>query len=256
MAAIRNYEVLVRLPQWAGYRGQALHGIADSYYRMGYLDKALEWYATIKETHAVYYEKQKLDGARKLIQERVDRIKAAREKGEKVSPFFEGFVTGFEPAEARPGGESLTFPVGRGPGMQGPHVGLLDSLPGPTNSFEFIRPVKSLNPGATYWVECWYRETWGSYNIGHQQQVYAWIAGEGLPNPHQPTGPPIYLERTYGQWRKLAFKVKAPATQDGQLRLGVYNFRGAMEIDALTVRPVSDRENDSLSSFLEGGETP
>src|SRR5262249_35005279 len=31
--AIRNYEFLLKLAQWAGYRDRALYGIADSYFR-------------------------------------------------------------------------------------------------------------------------------------------------------------------------------------------------------------------------------
>ena len=47
--AIRGYETVARLAAWAGYRDRAVHGIADSYFRMGELAKSLEWYATLKD---------------------------------------------------------------------------------------------------------------------------------------------------------------------------------------------------------------
>src|SRR6185295_7388750 len=37
--ALRNYEVLLKLVQWAGYRDKALFGIADCYTRLGDEDK-------------------------------------------------------------------------------------------------------------------------------------------------------------------------------------------------------------------------
>jgi hypothetical protein len=50
--------------------------------------------------------------------------------------------------------------------------------------------------------------------------------------------------------------VKAPLTADGELRLAVFNYQGLMELDAVAVRPVGDRENDALTAFLEGTEQP
>ena len=70
-----------------------------------------------------------------------------------------------------------------------------------------------------------------------------------------PKGPVLYLERTHGQWRKLGFKIKAPPVQDGKLVVDLrhYNARGLLEIDGLSIQPVSDPQNDSLIGFLEGG---
>ena len=74
--------------------------------------------------------------------------------------------------------------------------------------------------------------------------------------PQIARGAPHILERTFGQWRKLAFKIKAPQAVDGRLNLSIRNFSGLMEIDGIMVRPVNDRQNDSLISFLEGTEMP
>jgi tetratricopeptide (TPR) repeat protein len=250
--AIRGYEVIARLPQWAGYRSRAVHGIADANYRLGALDKSLEWYNALKTTFADYYEKEKLAEVVKLITARQERVKAAKAKGEKVAAFTEGYEAGLEPGEPD---TQVNFPISRGFGMQGDHVGVLEA-PLAMTVFTYIRPIPDVNTGGTYWVEFWYRDQANSINRVNQQALYGWIAGAGLPNPHVPAVGPIYTERTFGQWRKAGFKAKGPLAADGHLRIHVMNAMGYMEIDAISVRPVSDRENDSLTGFLEGTEAP
>jgi hypothetical protein len=61
------------------------------------------------------------------------------------------------------------------------------------------------------------------------------------------------MERTHGQWRKLGFKFKAPSQQDGLLVVMFYHPYGVVEIAGLTMKPISDPQNDWLTSFLEGG---
>jgi len=252
--AIRNYEILTRLQQWAGYRSRALAGIADSYNRLGKLDKALEWYDRLKDADADFCDKAKLTERRRLVEARRVRIKEAELKGDKGSLYFAGYRTRFEPNEMPSWPDMNNLAVTRGLGLEGRHAARFApvALANP-NSFRFIRPVRNLNPDGWYWVEMWYRETLGSYNHGNQQQAYAWIAPDGDKELHVPKGPPIYLERTYGQWRKLGFKFKAPAAQDGQLVVLFLNPTGVVEIDGLSILPVSDPQNDSLLGFLEGG---
>lgn len=251
--AIRNYEILVRLQQWAGYRGRALAGVADSYNRLGKLDKALEWYDRLKEADADYYDKAKLVERRRLVEARRARIKEAELKGQKGNLFFDGYRTCFEPSEMQSWPELTNIAVARGLALENHHVARFASMSNPANTFRFLRPVHNLNPDGWYWVEMWYRETLGSYNHGNLQQVYTWISPEGDKELHIPKGPPFYLERTHGQWRKLGFKFKAPAAQDGQLVVWFLNPVGVLEIDGLSIRPVSDPQNDSLLGFLEGG---
>ena len=43
-----SYEMIFKLPQWAGDRDRATYGIADSYLRMGELPKAQQWFANLK----------------------------------------------------------------------------------------------------------------------------------------------------------------------------------------------------------------
>jgi tetratricopeptide (TPR) repeat protein len=254
--ALRNYETLIKLPQAAGYRDRALHGIADCYYRKGQFQKALEWYDSLKKSFDKYYQKEKLDAVQKLIKARLERIETARKKGKPASAFFLGLSTGFEPGDVL--GEPRAFSLVRAPGMQGPHVAFLDGFPAAYGSFDYNVPLKNLTGEGTYWVEFWYRGTLGSYyNPASYAYVNVWLADDS-PVSFTPiaSSVAIILEERYGQWRKAGVKLKAPLTQDGNLIFTFRNLRGVLEVDALSIRPVSDRQNDSLLSFNEGAEAP
>jgi tetratricopeptide (TPR) repeat protein len=227
--ALRHYEVLLRLPQWAGYRDRALAGIADTHVRMGKLDKALEWYATLRKSFPTYYEKQDLDAVRKRIEARRERRKKGiGSRDESSRPYF--------PDSLLPTPYSL--------------VAARDS--------QFERKMPDLNDGSWYWAEFWYRETLASppVRLLHDPRVYLWITKEGSPANQVPTTYPVALERTYGQWRKAGGKMQAPPVQDGLFRLSVRDYLGVMEISGLSVRPVSDLQLDTLRSFTEGTDTP
>ncbi len=62
------------------------------------------------------------------------------------------------------------------------------------------------------------------------------------------------MTRTYGQWRKVATQLKLPMTSDGVIKLSFINQFGSMRIDGLKVLPVTDRQLDSLRSFIEAPE--
>src|SRR5207248_9956528 len=96
--ALRNYEVLLKLVQWAGYRDRALHGIADCYARMGDEEKALKWLTGLKDSFPSYYEKQKLADYLKTLEVRRDRKKKPPPV-DPEDPQRGSFVTGFEPGE-------------------------------------------------------------------------------------------------------------------------------------------------------------
>jgi hypothetical protein len=66
----------------------------------------------------------------------------------------------------------------------------------------------------------------------------------------------VYFERTLGRWRKISFNMKAPPKSDGKLMFSIRHIFGVGELDGISVRPVSDREHDSLANFLEGAPTP
>ncbi len=154
--ALRHYEMIFKLPQWAGYRDRASYGLADSYWRMGELDKSLKWYKHMKEAFPKFYEEKKGDAVEKLIEGRLARIKAAKTPGD---AFFKGFRTGFEPEEREWFGQLPGFPVVRSPGLEGPHALLIDTYPHEIGGLvDYLRPLKNLTAGSTYWVEIWYRD--------------------------------------------------------------------------------------------------
>ena len=77
--------------------------------------------------------------------------------------------------------------------------------------------LPDLSPEGTYWIELWYRETHGSFNVGNQQQAYGWVSGEGLPNPHVPGTSPLYLAGepgTLGSQLRAAAAALEPSDRD------------------------------------------
>ena len=252
--ALRSYEMIFRLPQWAGYRDRATFGIADSYFRMAEYDKSLKWYKNLKEAFPKFHEAQKGDAIEKLILDRLERIKTAKVPED---AFFRGFSTGFEPGESEWYGAPTDFAVVRGPGLQGPHAGLFDAYPRDLANFEYKRPLKNLTPGGTYWVELWYRDVLRPAPPLAYQQPFVHCRLIHESSKVEVLGPGMNMYRTsHHQWHKLTCKIKAPLAQDCTLKLTFSNFTGGYLCDALSIRPVSDRQLDSLANFLEGGKTP
>jgi tetratricopeptide (TPR) repeat protein len=255
--AIRNYEFLLKLTQWAGYRDRALYGIADSYYRMGNFEKALIWLDTVKESFPRFFEKQKLPAYQAVIEGRLKRAKAAPGAGSAVG--FTGFHTGFEPEEKQAFGELNSLSAEPGLGIAGPYVCRLEEVPVARSSPVYRLALTNLTSEGTYWIEFWHRETALGSSIGHllNPLLQAYLYGTGTDlNPDGGSAVNYNLERTYGPWRKFALKLKTPVTQDGRLDLYFYYGVGIMDIDGLSIVPVSDRQNDTLQSFIEGVEKP
>src|SRR5205807_1259685 len=107
-----------KLPQWAGYRDRATLGIADTYRRMGELDKSRKWLADLKEAAPKFYESQKAGEVQKLVEERLQRLKNGG-KGED-SALFKGLATSFEPDEAEWFGDLAPYAAVCAPGIDGP----------------------------------------------------------------------------------------------------------------------------------------
>ncbi len=253
--ALRHYEMIFKLPQWAGYRDRASFGMADSYWRMGELDKSLKWYVNLKETFPKFHEAQKGVLVEKLIEGRLERIKKTKNPGD---AFFKGYRTGFEPEESEWFGRCPECSFVRSPGLDGPHAGLIDIYPkdlGPL--IDYVRPVKNLTPGATYWAEIWYRDVMRPAPPAPYQYAFVHTRLIADTATKEEILAAATLHRTsHHQWHKLSFKLKAPLAQDFQLKLSFYNHTGATLYDALSIRPVTDRQLDSLTNFLEGGKAP
>lgn len=251
--ALRSYEMIFRLPQWAGYRDRATFGIADSYFRMGELDKSLQWYKNLKEAFPKFHEEKKGDTVEKLILGRLERIKSAKTADE---VFFKGFNTGFEPGETEWFGAPTDFVVVRTLGLHGPHAGLLDSYPRDLVSFEYKRPLKNLTPGGTYWFEIWYRDILRPAPPLAYQVPFVHCRLIDEATKAEVLGAMNIYRTSHHEWHKLACKLKAPLAQDCTLKLTFSNHTGGYLYDALSIRPVTDRQLDSLASFLEGGNAP
>jgi tetratricopeptide (TPR) repeat protein len=251
--ALRNYEVLLKLTQWAGYRDRALFGIADCYTRMGEEEKALKWVASLKESFPSYYEKQKLADYQKTLEARRD-LKKKPPMIDPNEPMRGSFLTGFEPGEKTTFGKIENAVVVPAFGIAGPHVYLLDGYPEYKGYYEYSRPLQAMNQNGTYWVEFWYRDTlaWGMPNNPH---THVWLYPDGMPPAMAEMGT-VYYERTLGRWRKISYNMKAPPTPAAKLAMSIRHIFGVMELDGISVRPVSDREHDSLANFLEGPPSP
>jgi tetratricopeptide (TPR) repeat protein len=253
--ALRYYEMIFKLPQWSGYRDRATFGIADTYLRMEELEKAQKWFADLREGFHKFFESQKGADIEKLLAERLRRLKAAQSRG--GSAFFKGFTTGFEPDEPRWFGDVKDIPVVCGPGIDGAHALLVDSYSDDRPYFTYVRPLKNLTPGGTYWVEIWYRDLVRTCPPPPSAQAFLQmnLVGTAAPKPGV-VGQPSLLRNSYSRWHKAGTKLKVPLAQDFDLTLNFYYPKGIYLFDDLRVLPVSDRQQDALLSFQEGPKTP
>lgn len=250
--ALRSYEMLLNRQQ--GYQDRAFLGIADCYFRNGELEKARKWMDDLKERHPKFYEAQKAADFDKLIDIRLDRLKAARSQGNPIDAFFKGWSTGFEPEETESFGTPAGFPVVAAPGTQGPHVAMIDVFPTAVNLLNYQRVgLKNLTPGGMYWIEIWHKDIIRPIPPDFPTQrafLHVYLSPENSKAPEILAS--CYLERNTHQWHKLGLKIKAPLAQDFSLKIMFYNQSGIILYDSLSVLPVSDRQVDSLLSFHRG----
>lgn len=255
--AIQNYEVLIKLTAWAGFRDKALYGIADSYYRMGDYDNALKWLSTVEENYQKFFEEQKLGDYRRAIEGRLSRLRAAQKAaaakpGDKfIGILFAGYHASFEPEQK----DSFTPVSGwsvipAAPGMLGNHVGAYEAFPTYRVSADGNIRLRNLQSNAYYWVEFWVRETMSSILTN----PYAYLTLTGSGTDMNPVGGSVQpgFERTFGSWRRMGYLMKTPVTQDGVLTFSFRQVVGLLEFDDMSITPVTDRQYDSLSNFLEG----
>jgi tetratricopeptide (TPR) repeat protein len=256
--AIRNYESLLQLRQWAGYRGQVLYGLADSYYRMGVFSNALEWLAPLKETAPEYYEEKKIADVEAMIAGRVQRRQEAAAAAATnpalaaAAAPFTGYATGFEPGEnpavtnAPPPGYRFRPTLG----FEGPFTGCIEGLPQSASEAAYYCELRNVASEGEFWVEVWYRDTLApTYTGSYLPQIYVNFYGDANQLSAQRI---INLLPTYGEWRKIAARVTAPVTKDGRVAVVFYYCLGFFEFDGLRVLPISDRQNDVLQTFIEG----
>jgi tetratricopeptide (TPR) repeat protein len=251
--ALRNYEALLRLPQWAGLRDRALFGTADAHVRAGEFDEALKWLDTLKESFPRYFEREKVAEYQKRVEVRRDREKA-RAAATTKPPYSDRFATGFEPDESEYSGGTTAHLVYPALGLFGNSALMINAFPAYAGYGEFNRPLADLNTDGQYWVEFWYRDTMAPAIGTNTPHAHVWIVGDGEAYNGNVGHATVYFERTLGRWRKLGFKLKGPVNPDGSLKMSIRLVYGVMQIDGLRVVPVSDRESDTLLNFIEGTE--
>ncbi len=254
--AQRHYEMIFKLPQWAGYRDRATYGIADAYLRMGQLDKAKKWFALLKDEHPKHYETLKVAEVEKVLDSRIAR---AALKGKEE--LFETFHLGFE-ANEKPWNSPLAgLPVVRAPGIDGEHSLCADFYPQSylTGVIDLIFHAKNLEPGAIYLCEFWYRDVLRQPPPGLATAlpyVHYHLAVEGVAGDGQLAVGGNMPRSSHHQWHKLSMKLRTPLAQDFVIRMRLANIVGAYYFDRLTVRRVSDQQLDALIDFLESSKSP
>ncbi len=258
-ASLRNYEVLLQLRQWAGYRDRTLHGMAECLVRMGQMTEALKRLAQLEQAFPKYFEKEKLADRKKQFEERLARAVPPTDGGSPKLPPFADVVSGFEPEEPQWFGKPVNLKFARGLGLSGPHVGLLEAHPVYLGYLTLERPLPNLTTSGHYWVECWYREDLLTAYPGFNSHVSLSLYGQGNDTVPVKGTSTYFVERTYGAWRKVGYMLDAPPQAlDGRIVMS-YLLTGACEIDGFQVRAVSDEELHWLSNFIDGsspGERP
>jgi len=244
--ALINYEVMLKLTQWSGFRDKTIFGIADTYYRMGEYERAHEWYATLKESYPAYYEKQKLEPKEKMLDEVIELRKAG------VKP-FKSWETDFEPEENQFFGSTGEFGTESGLGIAGPHVMVLDGFPVYRGYLEFSRDLPDLDGDVYYWVELWYRESLVQSPIALAPHIHSYLFGpaNALHAGFNYEGT-SYFHRTYGEWQKFGFIHRTPMVHGGRIAASIRQVIGVMEFDGLKVQRITDQQYDALFNFIEG----
>jgi tetratricopeptide (TPR) repeat protein len=255
--ALRYYEMIFKLPQWAGYRDRAIYGIADTYRRLGELEKAQKWLTDLKDGFPKFFEAQKAAELEKLVGLRLAALKTAKTSKSPDDVLFESYFTGFEPDDPPWAGLPQEFAVVRGPGLFGPHAGLVSGSLTDVANYDYQKPIHNLTPGMTYWAEIWYRDLikppppLAYQTPGVQFHV---IAGKP-PTTQANVGATIY-RNSHHQWHKLGVKFTAPTDSAVTFKVLFVNITGHYLFDGLSIRPINDRQLNALTRFQEGPKTP
>lgn len=257
-AALRNYEVLLQLRQWASYRDRTLHGMAECLARLEQLPEAIERLDQLAKAFPKYFEQQKLALRKQNFEDRLARA-TPDANGKPQLPQFQTFATSFEPEEMQWFGKPTNIKFGRSLGFGGQHVGLMEAYPVYIGYLNHEHPLPNLTVSCHYWAECWYREDLHSMFPGFNSHAYLYMYGQNNDNLEVKGRGTSFLERNYGAWRKIGFILDAPPQAlDGRIYFGSL-LNGAYALDSLEVHAVSDEELHWLTNFVEGesaGESP
>ena len=241
--AIDHYEVLLQLRQWAGYRANALFGLADSYYRMGDYDTTLKWLEDLHESFPDFFTRRKLGAYQSNVAMRAERLESGQDASQAL---FTRLDVDLDASAVRPYGAAVLPTLGFGQDR----AVFLHQFSSENARFAPIL-LKNLPPQGALRVELWYRDravSAGSvpsrrFEI-EVQSATGDVVGRAAFRP----------QRTFGRWHKAAFNLPMPQTDTGSIIVRARNTVGLLEVAALTVLHVSDRQNDALRNFLEGAD--
>ncbi len=247
-AAIADYDVVLQLSAWAGFHGQAMVGLADTYRRMRDYDRALQWLNAVRERYPDLYEERELDEMVALIEARLERIE---EIGEDVR--FKQFHADFSVADddgVDQGRFSETDLVRTMPAL---------TLEGNTAAQLFTDDrnrnvtwqvaLQDIEPEARFWVAFWYRDEFASVYAVSNPRATIDLIGPGNRRADRQT---VTLVPTFGQWQKVAVDLKGPVADEVTVSVNLQNLYGLVMLDGFHVRVVSDSEHNALRSFIEG----
>ncbi len=236
--AIEHYQILIRLRQWAGYRADALYGIADSYNRMGLYNQSLQWLDELHQSFPHFFEQRNLEMYRLPLGQRAARL---AEQGQ-TAAFFSRLDVNLE--ADRPYGMGVMPAMGFG----WQRAAYVHSHSSPEARFA-VQHLKNLPAQGSLRVEMWYRDRSSKAGDTDQRLIRVRVrsaSGEVMDRSDQRP------QRTFGRWHKAAFNLTMPPTDTGSVIVEVRNLVGLLEVGGLTVQHVSDWENDALHNFIEG----
>jgi tetratricopeptide (TPR) repeat protein len=272
-SALNNYEIVLKLQNWAGFHDRALYGIADTYRRMYKFEEAMKVLDMIETSYPAFFKTNKLEAVRESIKTKLSRIQreaAAQQRGaagaaapapgapgakpDVATLVFQGIANCFQPpdAQGRPFGIASGFKLVQGMGLHGDLIALCQALPvNYSRSFAYTVRLRNIESEGDFVAELWYKTEDLDATTYAQQVNIALRGGGGVVNPVGGSLQPV-LERSYGTWRKVTVNLRSPVTQDGELSFVYYYAVGALQLDGFRIMPVSPREMDAYRNFIQG----
>lgn len=236
--AILNYEAVIASPQWIGFRPAALRGIADSYFRMGNFNKALEWLQVIESSHPEFWDDMELaDFAQQVM--------ARQEGGGEETGWFTRRITTFDGVGELPDRVTDGAIISKGFASQP----VYPIIKGAHSTLPRVR-IENLPSQGYLWVEFWYRTRRGLAHPNERNRSVRTILFGADGRLFYEQG--AHLPRTFGEWRKAGFLLPLPPGDSASVELRIRPEADILEIDAIDIRHVSDQLNNQLRRFLDG----
>lgn len=243
--AIGHYEALLKLRQWSAFRPQAMQGLADSYFRAGDSRQSLGWYDKLAEAYPDYAAAGKIAPLRKMAADRLAREEAARAAGTPL-PAVGAVSESFSRTVPVPLPGLFRFRPTLG--IDGTDTVFFDFVPD-SASQAWGGAVSNIQSRGVYWFEVWYRNSGTPPPPAAGPHLIVRLFGSDQVLSEAQT---VAVDRSYGEWRKLAGRIRAPLTADAAWSLSFVGLNGITELDGLRILPVTDAQEEALRNFIEG----